>query len=221
MAQEAKTAPDWERIEIDYRAGILSVREIASRQGVSHVMIGKRAKKGGWERDLSAKIRAKADDLVAKQTATKDKEPSGTQKELTAVVIKENSEQLASVMLTQRRSVSRAHTLCMRLLEELEATTTDPELFATLGEFLREEGGDAAAKRSAAFEKVMTFTSRVDNMKKLGETLRNLVTVERDIYGLNNPEPPPPPAPAGASGGHTVVSDDPIAAARAYQALMN
>lgn len=219
MAQEKKAAPDWERIECDYRAGILSVREIAASQGITHGAINKRAKRDGWERDLSAKIRAKADGLVAKQAVVV--EAPGLSKELTAAVIKENGEQLASVMLTQRRSVARAHKLCMSLLEELEATTTNPELFATLGEFLREEGGDAAAKRSAAFEKVMTFTSRVDNMKKLGETLRNLVTVERDIYGLNNPEPPPPPAPAGASGGHTVVSDDPIAAARAYQALMN
>lgn len=219
MAQEKKTAPDWERIECDYRAGILSVREIAASQGITHGAINKRAKRDGWERDLSAKIRAKADGLVAKQAVVV--EDPGLSKELTAAVIKENGEQLASVMLTQRRSVARAHKLCMSLLEELEATTTNPELFATLGEFLREEGGNAAAKRSAAFEKVMTFTSRVDNMKKLGETLKNLVTVERDIYGLNNPEPPPPPAPAGASGGHTVVSDDPIAAARAYQALLN
>lgn len=219
MAQEKKAAPDWERIEADYRAGMLSVREIAKRQGVSHVAIQKRAEREGWERDLSGKIRAKADAVIAKKAVVE--ESPGLSKELTAAVIKENGEQLASVMLTQRRSVARAHKLCVSLLEELEATTTNPELFSTLGEFLREEGGDAAAKRSAAFEKVMTFTSRVDNMKKLGETLRNLVTVERDIYGLNNPEPPPPPAPAGASGGHTVVSDDPIAAARAYQALMN
>lgn len=219
MAQAEKTAPDWERIEVDYRAGILSVREIAKRQGVSHVAIQKRAEREGWERDLSGKIRAKADALIAKQAVVA--EPTNLPKELTSAVIKENGEQLASVMLTQRRSVSRAHALCMRLFDELEATTTNPELFATLGEFLREEGGDAAAKRSAAFEKVMTFTSRVDNMKKLGETLKNLVAVERDIYGLNNPEPPPPPAPAGANGGNTVISDDPIAAARAYQALMN
>lgn len=220
MAQESKTAPDWERIEVDYRAGLLSVREIAKRQGTSHVLIAKRAKREGWERDLSAKIRAKADGLVAKQTAKKDAEPTGDEKALTAAVIKENSEQLASVMITQRRSVTRAHALCMRLFDELEATTTEPELFSHLSEFLREEGGEAAAKRSAAYEKVMTLTSRIDNVKKLGETLKNLVTLERDIYGLNNPEPPPPPAPAGASGA-TVVSDDPIAAARAYQALMN
>jgi hypothetical protein len=59
-------------------------------------------------------------------------------------------------------------------------------------------------------------------MKKLGETLKVLIGLERDIYGLNNPEPPPPPPPAPANAqGTTVVSDDPNAAAAAYRALMN
>jgi hypothetical protein len=44
MAQPKKAAPDWERIEADYRAGLLSVREIAAAHGVSHTAIQKRAK---------------------------------------------------------------------------------------------------------------------------------------------------------------------------------
>lgn len=68
MAQEKKKAPDWERIEADYRAGFLSVREIAAALGVSHVAIGKRAKRDGWERDLGAKIKAKAEALVTSRT---------------------------------------------------------------------------------------------------------------------------------------------------------
>ncbi|WP_277757504.1 hypothetical protein [Achromobacter denitrificans] len=58
-------------------------------------------------------------------------------------------------------------------------------------------------------------------MKKLGETLKVLVGLERDIYGLNNPEPPPPPPAPASAQGTTVVSDDPNAAAAAYRALMN
>ena len=45
---QAKTRPDWERIESDFRAGLLFIREIAASQGVSHVAISKRAKKEGW-----------------------------------------------------------------------------------------------------------------------------------------------------------------------------
>jgi hypothetical protein len=60
---------DWERIEADYRAGLLSVREIAASQGVSHVAIAKRAKRDGWKREARppksrAVILAPQDDMA-------------------------------------------------------------------------------------------------------------------------------------------------------------
>lgn len=45
-----KKAPDWEKIELDYRAGIKTLREIAADHGISHQAINKRAKRDGWAR---------------------------------------------------------------------------------------------------------------------------------------------------------------------------
>lgn len=47
---------DWEAIEREYRAGQLSVREIGRQQGVVEGTIRKRAKKEGWERDLTDQV---------------------------------------------------------------------------------------------------------------------------------------------------------------------
>ena len=58
---------DWDAIERDYRAGVLSLREIGASQSVTEGAIRKRAKRDGWSRDLGARIQAKADDLVRKQ----------------------------------------------------------------------------------------------------------------------------------------------------------
>ncbi len=63
MAEPRKQI-DWEKIEADYRAGILSVREIAASQGITHGAINKRARRDGWERDLAARIKAKADAVI-------------------------------------------------------------------------------------------------------------------------------------------------------------
>jgi len=63
---------DWERIEADYRAGLLSVREIAAEHGITHGAINKRAKRDSWTRDLGAKIKAKADALVSKEQVSKE-----------------------------------------------------------------------------------------------------------------------------------------------------
>jgi hypothetical protein len=219
MTEAKKAAPDWERIEAEYRGGLRTLRQIAADHDLTEGAIRKRAKRDGWERDLGPKIRAKADALVRREevrNSVRKDEDAYSEKE----IIESEALRVASVGLTQRKDVARARNLCMRLFAELEAQTNEPELFGQLGEFLREEGEDGTRKRAAAYDKVLTFGSRLDGMKKLGETLKVLIGLERDIYGLNNPEPPPPPAPANAQG-TTVVSDDPNAAAAAYRALMN
>lgn len=48
---------DWEAIEREYRAGQLSIREIARQHKISNPAIIGRAKRGGWVRDLSARVR--------------------------------------------------------------------------------------------------------------------------------------------------------------------
>ena len=59
-----RPAIDWEAVEREYRAGVRSLADIGTEFGVSAPGILKRAKKDGWVRDLSAKIKAKADAKV-------------------------------------------------------------------------------------------------------------------------------------------------------------
>lgn len=179
---EAKKKPDWERIESDYRAGLLSVREIAASQGVSHVAIAKRAKKEGWERDLNAKIKAKADALVTTRTVTK--EVTSEQAVTDRAIVEANAEVIANIRLGHRSDIRRARTLCMSLLEELEAETGDIELFRELGDMLRSEDDKGQDKRNDVYQKVISSAGRIDSMKKLAETLKNLVGIEREAYGI-------------------------------------
>jgi len=74
VVEKAKRPPvDWEAVEREYRGSILSLREIADlHPGTNHVAIARKAKKDGWERNLSEKIRAKAEALVTKQSVTAD-----------------------------------------------------------------------------------------------------------------------------------------------------
>ena len=56
---EARTQVDWESIERNYRAGILSIREIAKVHNISDTAIRKKAKADNWERDLTARVNEK------------------------------------------------------------------------------------------------------------------------------------------------------------------
>lgn len=179
----AKATPDWEKIEADYRAGVLSVREMAAAAGVSHTAIQKRAKAQGWERDISAKVSAKADSLVAKrQVATE----VATEKAISErQLIEANAQVIADVRMSHRGDIRRARSLTMTLLLELEATTIDHELFAQLGELLRDEDERGQDKRNDLYQKVIGMSSRVSSMKSLAEALKTLVGLEREAYGMN------------------------------------
>jgi hypothetical protein len=182
---EAKKAPDWERIEKDYRAGILSVREIAGYAGISHTAIQKRAKTHGWERDLKAKIHAKADALVAKrevasQVASKSVE---TERE----IIDGNAEHVADVRMAHRGDIARARRMTNKLLDELESLTdeqgTIKELIAKFKDGDHEDG-DAMADVLALAKKVSALPNRTKTMKELAETLKTLVGLERQAYDI-------------------------------------
>jgi hypothetical protein len=183
MAQEKKAAPDWERIEADYRAGVLSIREIAAAQGITDTAIRKRAKRDEWVRDLAERIQAKADALVrtAEVRTQVRTESAISERELIA----SNAETVATVKLTQRRDISRARTLAMSLLGELEAQTVDIALFEELGEILRSEDDKGQDKRNDIYQKVISSAGRIDGMKKLSDTIKTLVGLEREAYGIS------------------------------------
>lgn len=181
MAQpDKRSAPDWERIEADYRAGLLSVREIAAANGVSHVAIGKRAKRDGWERDLDAKIKAKADALVTKAEVTKEvtRERAVTERR----IVEANAQVIAEVRVSHRRDIARARSLAMKLLDELEIQTDNIDLLEQLETALVGEDGSDGLTR--AFQRVTSTAGRIDSAKKLAEAMKVLVGMEREAYGI-------------------------------------
>lgn len=182
MAQEKKPAPDWERIEADYRAGLLSVREIAAAHGLSHVGVSKRAKRDGWTRDLSKRIQDKAEQLVTTRTVTS--EVTAEQAVTDRAIVEANAEVIAGIRLAHRKDISRSRTLAMALLGELEQQTGNLELFEQLGELLRSPDDKGMDRLNDLYQKVISTPGRIDGMKKLAETLKNLIGLEREAYGL-------------------------------------
>lgn len=178
-----KQVTDWERIEQLYRAGVLSVREIASACGVSHVAIHKRAKRDGWVRDLAGKIKAKADSLV--NTGVVNTEVNKEAAALTErSIVDANAKAIADIRLGHRTDISRSRRLALKLLDELEGLTDERGTLRELIQQLQEhEDVDTAMLELAA--KVSSLPSRTKTMKELAETLKTLVGLERQAYGLD------------------------------------
>lgn len=180
--------PDWERIELLYRAGLLSVREIAASQGITHGAINKRAKRDGWERDLKAKVKAKADALVSKSLVST--QVSTDTKLAERLEVDANAQVIANVRISHRTDIGRSRRLLNLLLDELEGLTEEQGTLKELIAQLKDEGeGGEGAEMSdvlALANKMSSLPSRTKTMKDMAETLKTLVLLERQAYDLEN-----------------------------------
>lgn len=178
-------AVDWERIELDYRAGIKTLRQIAEENGISHVAINKRAKRDGWTRDLSAKIQSKAEELVTKELVTKAVTTETKMAE--RQVIEVAAQAVADVRLAHRRDIHRARNLANALLDELEQQTNSETLalLNELGELLRNPDDKGMDKLNDLYHAIIALPERSKTMKVLVESLQKLVDMERTAFGMD------------------------------------
>ncbi|HBC2001460.1 TPA: hypothetical protein ACHT5R_001687 [Citrobacter freundii] len=179
--------PDWEAIESAYRAGVLSLREIASQHGISDTAIRKRAKKEEWTRDLAAKVKAKADDLVRKREvrAQVRSENQISEREL----VEATAEAIANVRMEHRGDIKRARELANLLFSELSAECTDVEALHKLGELMLSPDEKGQDKLNDLYHKIISMPQRVKSMKDLSDTLKTLIGLEREAYSIKEDEP--------------------------------
>lgn len=183
---DEKQAPDWDQIELDYRAGVKSLRQIASEQNVSEGAIRKRSKRDEWSRDLSKKIQDKADDLVRKETVRSEVRTKTTISE--KETIDANANVVASIRITHRKDISRARSISMKLFDELELMVgaENVNLLQQLGELLYSPDDKGMDKLNDLYMKIISLPNRVKAIKELSDTMKTLVALERQAYGLDD-----------------------------------
>ncbi len=177
------SSPDWEQIENAYRAGVLSLREIASAHGITEGAIRKRAKRDGWSRDLTAKIKSKADDLVRNSAVRSEVRTESSVPD--RVLIEANAEVIATIRLEHRSDISRSRNLVIKLLEELESQTENRDLYDQLGDLMRKPDDKGMDKLNDLYHKVISLSSRSSTIKTLSDSLKTLVGLERQAYGMD------------------------------------
>ena len=162
MIMAERKQVDWEGVERDYSAGLLSLREIGDKYGITEGAIRKKAKKEEWARDLSARIEKKANDLVRKDLVRSEvrTEKTITEKEIIDV----NAQALVNVKLNHRKSIKRVNDLVDTLFEEIEELSTH--------------------------KNADNLPVRVDMTKKLMDTLRISIDKERQAFGITDAPTP-------------------------------
>jgi hypothetical protein len=113
------------------------------------------------------------------------------------VIVEANAEVIANIRLSHRRDISRSRSLVIDLLAELEHETGKLDLFEELGDLLRNEDDKGRDKLNDLYKKVISSASRVSSMKALAETMKTLIGLEREAYGINDSGIAPTESPSG------------------------
>lgn len=178
--------PDWEAIESAYRAGVMSLREIASQHGISEGAIRKRAKRDEWSRDLNAKVKERAEDLVRKAEVCKQVRSETTLSE--RLLIEATAEVIAKVRMEHCGDIRRARTLANALFDELEAECAVVESLRKLGELMLDADQNGRDRLNELYQAIISMPERVKSMKALSETLKDLIGLERQTYSMDEGE---------------------------------
>lgn len=190
-----KPRADWEMIEREFRAGQLSIRQIADISGVTEGAIRKRAKRDQWTRALADKVREAVREKLVRVDGTQD----GTQspRASNAEIVEAASLRGLDVTLTHRRDISQLHGIKRVLADALAAKLN---------------GGSSGVENFMGEKE-----SPGDLLEKLSRVTARLIPLERQAFNLDAVAPPPG---AGAAPGTAPPPIDPVEAARVYQALM-
>ncbi|MBN9448275.1 MAG: hypothetical protein J0I67_15400 [Bosea sp.] len=173
---------DWEAIEREFRAGQLSTREIARQHGLSDTAIRKKARAEDWDRDLSDKVRQQARAKLVRdagsQQGSQERRANETQT-VEAAALRQ-----VEVVRQHRHAIGRGRDLTLRLLDELDATTTH---VGELEEMIEDEtAGDKSPMRRNAMLKAVGLPSRAGVIKDLSAAAKNWVALERQAFSIDD-----------------------------------
>lgn len=174
-------AKDWYYAFQQYRAG-RSIQECADDIGVTRAHLFDKISKEGITQDLGLMIRNKTADILAGDVV----EANGRLPTTPEDIIQINATLQASIVRSHRTDIDRFRKLVMRFLDELEGEVMYQDLLEDLGTMMRSENKNGEDKLNDAYRKVISLPGRTETLKKLGETLKILILLERQAFGMRD-----------------------------------
>lgn len=191
-ARPSRAPVDWEAIEREYRAGQLSVREVARQFDLTEGAIRKRAKAEAWSRPLAEKVR----EAVRERLVRNDGTQGGTQSRASdAEVIEMAADRVIQVVREHRVLIGRGKALVATLLGELEEAT---EHRAEIEQAVWDETAeDKTGQRRARMLAAVALPVRATTLLSLANASKTFVGLDRQAFGLaeDSGDGRPPDAP--------------------------
>lgn len=169
----AKEPSDWESIEKDYRAGVLSVREIGKRHKVAESTIRKHAKLQDWRRDLSQRVQEQVRAKLVSAT-------EGSEAEIVATA----ADEIVNVVKLHRQDIASGRGIVELLFGQLsEAAMKRGEIEDAIVEDTKD---DKTSERRSRMLRAVSLPAHAVTMRDLAQALRHVLVLERQAYSLDD-----------------------------------
>ncbi len=197
LPMENKRNIDWEAIERDVRAGVLSIREIGRLNCVSDKAVRNKAKALGWERDLSARVAEKVrSELVRIESASS---PENEQR-----IVEHAAATVVQVVREHRVRIKQGLALVELLIKQLMDVVGRREEFEMA--IAIETAADRQSDRRNRLFKAVALEKHAAIATSLALATKTFVTLERQAFGLAVVEAPV--APVVQADSSREVADD-------------
>jgi hypothetical protein len=173
---------DFDYAVAQYRSSDKSIKDIADEIGVSRKTLFDYLSENNITRDLGKAIRDKTTEILAGDII----DANGRMPTKAEDIIAINATLQASIIRSHRGDIDRFRRLVMLLLTELEGMTVYQDVFEDIGTMMRKEDDKGVDKLNDAYKKVISLPGRTDTIKKLGETLKTLILLERQAFGMRD-----------------------------------
>lgn len=161
---------DWELIEREYRTGRFSLAQLEARHGVNRSNISRRAKKYGWQKDLTERVRERTQEKITRATLSPEAQAAYDQ----------DDEQVVEQAASENAAVVRGH---RKTLERWRGIT---ERFAVLLESQLAEGKIAVELPTGGTAEIDVPLEYVGKCMGHGtQALDRVIKLERQNYGLD------------------------------------
>lgn len=179
MATAPKT--DWEAVERAYRAGVLSIREIAKLNGCSDTAIRKKAASAGWERDLTERVNEKVrSELVRSEVRTANPQ---TEREIVEVA----AATVVQVVRGHRKGIKQGFELTELLTKQLiDVAGRRDEFEEEIEEMTKDDKGPERRTRLMRAVSLGTHASVAVN---LASATKTWIGLERQAFNIVDAAP--------------------------------
>lgn len=175
---------DWEAIERDYRAGLLSLREIGKVHGISEGMIRKKAKAGNWERDLTERVNEKVRAELVRSDGTQPRDLRTADPRTEREIVETAAATVVQVVRGHRKHISRQIELVDILTEQLVGAAGNRDDIEDA--IFDETAGDKDGKRRSAMLKAVALPTQAGAIVNLSNALKTLVGLERQAFSIKD-----------------------------------